>query len=82
MVFLSPKQILGYAIITVAEFIILFSISSLLTCFIADRFTLLKEEIWRVAANILNKQPRTAEKGLGVGRGLTITDPKSQHVTK
>jgi hypothetical protein len=31
--------------------------------------------IWRVAANILNKQSRTADKGwsssLGVGRGLT-----------
>jgi hypothetical protein len=33
-------------------------------------------QIWRVAANILNKQSRTADRGwpssLGVGRGLTI----------
>jgi hypothetical protein len=32
--------------------------------------------IWRVAAIILNKRPRTADKGwsssLGVGKGLTI----------
>ena len=35
--------------------------------------------IWRVAANILNKQSRTAEKGwsssLGVGRGCNNSSP-------
>jgi hypothetical protein len=36
-------------------------------------------QIWRVSANILNKQPRTADKGcsssLGVGRGANISSP-------
>jgi hypothetical protein len=36
-------------------------------------------QIWRVAANILNKQSRTAEKGwsssLGVGRGANNSSP-------
>jgi hypothetical protein len=36
-------------------------------------------QIWRVAANILNKQSRTAESGwsssLGVGRGANNTPP-------
>jgi hypothetical protein len=36
-------------------------------------------QIWRVAANILNKQPRTADKGwasiLGVGRGANNSSP-------
>ena len=37
--------------------------------------------MWRVAANILNKQPRTADKGwyfsLGVGRGVTTPHRKN-----
>jgi hypothetical protein len=36
-------------------------------------------QIWRVASNILNKQPRPAGKecfsGLGVGRGANISSP-------
>jgi hypothetical protein len=28
-------------------------------------------QVWRVAANILNKQSRTIEKGLDLGAGLT-----------
>jgi hypothetical protein len=36
-------------------------------------------QIWRVAANILNKQSRTADKGLssslGVGRGANNSSP-------
>jgi hypothetical protein len=40
----------------------------------AWRVLRLRLEVWRVAANILNKQSRTAEKGwpsiLGVGRGI------------
>jgi hypothetical protein len=44
-------------------------------------------QIWRVAANILNKQLRTADKGwpcsLGVGWGLTTPHrKKKKHVTK
>jgi hypothetical protein len=43
-------------------------------------------QIWRVAANILNKQSRTAYKGsssiLGVGVGLTIPRRKNKLVTK
>jgi hypothetical protein len=39
-----------------------------------------------VAANILNKQSRTADKGwpssLGLGRGLTTPPRKKKHVTK
>jgi hypothetical protein len=34
--------------------------------------------IWRAAANMLNKQPRTADKGsssLGVGRGANNSSP-------
>ena len=43
-------------------------------------------QIWRVAANILNKQSRTADKGwyssLGVGRSANNCSlPKSNHVT-
>jgi hypothetical protein len=44
--------------------------------------------IWRVAANILNKQSRTANKGwsssLGVGRGANNAFPskKKNHVKK
>jgi hypothetical protein len=41
--------------------------------------------IWRLAANILNKQSRTAEKewssSLGVGWGLATPHRKKQHVT-
>jgi hypothetical protein len=41
---------------------------------------------WRLAANILNKQPRTDDKGwsssLGVGRGLTTPHRKNKLVTK
>jgi hypothetical protein len=37
-------------------------------------------QIWRVAANILNKQSRTADKGwsssLGVGRGANNSSPQ------
>jgi hypothetical protein len=37
-------------------------------------------QIWRVVANTLNKQPRTADKGwscnLGVGRGATTRHHK------
>ena len=41
---------------------------------------------WRVAANILNKQSRTADKGwsssLGIGRGVNSSSPwKHKHVT-
>jgi hypothetical protein len=36
-------------------------------------------QVWRVAANILNKQSRTADKGwsssLGVGRGANNSSP-------
>jgi hypothetical protein len=36
-------------------------------------------QIWRIAANILNKQSRTADKGwsssLGVGRGANNSSP-------
>jgi hypothetical protein len=36
-------------------------------------------QIWRAAANILDKQPRTADKGwyssLGVGRGVNNSSP-------
>jgi hypothetical protein len=46
---------------------------------IADRGDDLR--IWRVAANIFNKQSRTADSGwsssLGVGRGLTILPRKN-----
>jgi hypothetical protein len=42
--------------------------------------------VWRVAANILNKQSRTAEKGwsssLGVGRGANNASPSKNHVKK
>jgi hypothetical protein len=42
-------------------------------------------QIWRIAANILNKQSRTADKwwpsSLGVGRGLTTPHRKNK-VTK
>jgi hypothetical protein len=38
--------------------------------------------IWRVAANILNKQSRTADKGwlssLGVGRGANKSQPQTR----
>jgi hypothetical protein len=38
-----------------------------------------RPEIWRVVANILNKQSRTADKGLsfglGVGRGANNSSP-------
>jgi hypothetical protein len=41
-------------------------------------------QIWRVAANILNKQPRTADKGwpssLGVGQGATTHHRKKRIV--
>jgi hypothetical protein len=41
---------------------------------------------WKLAANILNKQPRTNDKGwsssLGVGRGATTPHHKKQIVTK
>jgi hypothetical protein len=44
---------------------------------VADRGDCL--QIWRVAANILNKQPRTADSGwstsFGVGRGGGLTNP-------
>ena len=42
--------------------------------------------IWRVAANKMNKQSRTADKGwsssLGVGRGANNAPPVKTHVTK
>jgi hypothetical protein len=42
--------------------------------------------IWRVAANILNKQSRTADKGwsssLGVGRGANNASPSRRLVKK
>ena len=42
--------------------------------------------IWRVAANILNKQSRTADMGcsssLGVGRGANTSSLKKTYVTK
>ena len=42
--------------------------------------------IWRVAANILNKQAGTADKGwsssLGLGKMLRISYSKKYHVTK
>jgi hypothetical protein len=41
-------------------------------------------QIWRVAANIFNKQPRTADKGwsssLGLGMGLTTPHGKKEPV--
>jgi hypothetical protein len=41
-------------------------------------------QIWRVAANILNKQSRTADRGwcssLGVGRGLTTHHRKTPNL--
>jgi hypothetical protein len=43
-------------------------------------------QIWRVAANILNKQSRTADSGwsssLGVGRGLTTLRRKTQYLLR
>jgi hypothetical protein len=43
-------------------------------------------QIWRVDANILNKQPRAADKGwsssLAVGRGLTTPIVKRHHIMK
>jgi hypothetical protein len=42
-------------------------------------------QIWRVAANILNKQSRTADKGWyswGLGVGLTTPQRKNKCVTK
>jgi hypothetical protein len=43
-------------------------------------------QIWRVAANILNKQSRTADKGwpsnLGVGRGLTPPHRKKRNTLR
>jgi hypothetical protein len=43
-------------------------------------------QIWRVAANILNKQSRTADKGwpssLGVGRGLTTPHRKKRNTLR
>jgi hypothetical protein len=43
-------------------------------------------EIWRVAANILNKQSRTADSGwsssLGVGRGLTTLPHKTHYLLR
>jgi hypothetical protein len=43
-------------------------------------------QIWRVAANILNKQSRSADKGwpssLGVGRGANSPPYKKKHFTK
>jgi hypothetical protein len=43
-------------------------------------------QIWRVAANILNKQQRTADRGwpssLGLGGGLTTTHRKNLYVAK
>jgi hypothetical protein len=43
-------------------------------------------QIWRVAANILNKQSRTADSGwsssLGVGRGLTIPHRKTLYLLR
>jgi hypothetical protein len=43
-------------------------------------------QIWRIAANILNKQSRTADSGwssiLGVGRGLTTPHRRTIFVTK
>jgi hypothetical protein len=43
-------------------------------------------QVWRVAANILNMQSRTTDKGrsssLGVGKGLTTTERRKQAVTK
>jgi hypothetical protein len=42
--------------------------------------------IWRVAANILNKQSQTADKGwssrLGVGQGANDASPSKNHVKK
>jgi hypothetical protein len=43
-------------------------------------------QIWTVAANILNKQSRTADKGwpssLGVGRGLTTPHRKKRNMLR
>jgi hypothetical protein len=43
-------------------------------------------QVWRVAANILNKNSRTADKGwpssLGVGRGANNSSVKNHLVTK
>jgi hypothetical protein len=43
-------------------------------------------QIWRVAANILNKQSCTADSGwstsLGVGRGLTTLPRKAQYLLR
>ena len=45
-----------------------------------------RPQIWSIAANILNKQSRTADKGgpLGWGLGEVLTTPnrKKYHVTK
>jgi hypothetical protein len=43
-------------------------------------------QVWRVAANILNKQSRTADKGwsssLGIGRGLTTPHRKTRNTLR
>jgi hypothetical protein len=43
-------------------------------------------QLWRLAANILNKQPRTNDKGwsssLGVGRGANKPSPQKKSLRK